>query len=174
MNTKHVPRRCASCKELFFPDARTRHRQTFCGKIECQETRMAENRRSWLAKPENAHYGRDNPKAKQKTKEWRKQHPGYWKRSKRTVSGTLPEQRMAGKYGGSGPNGGPLPEERWSDHPVIMGIIAEITGSTLPEQIAATYRDLVAKGREILRTQKAADVETLRPAPTAGQLRQRQ
>ena len=97
MNTKYVPRRCASCKQLFFPDARTRHRQTFCGKIECQETRMAENRRSWLAKPENAHYGRDNPKAKQKTREWRKKHPGYWKRSKRTVSGTLPEQRTAGK-----------------------------------------------------------------------------
>jgi hypothetical protein len=58
---------------------------------------MAENRRSWLAKPENAHYGRDNPKAKQKTREWRKKHPGYWKRSKRTVSGTLPEQRTAGK-----------------------------------------------------------------------------
>jgi hypothetical protein len=77
MNTKHVPRRCASCKQLFFPDARTRHRQTFCGKVECQETRMAENRRSWLEKPENAHYGRDNPKAKHKTREWRKKHPGY-------------------------------------------------------------------------------------------------
>ena len=81
---------------------------------------------------------------------------------------------MAGKRGGRGPNGGPLLEERCPDHSVIMGIVAEIAGSTLPEQIAATYRDLVAKGREILRTEKAADVETVRPAPAAGQRRQRQ
>jgi hypothetical protein len=65
---------------------------------------------------------------------------------------------MAGNPDGNGPRGAALPEERLPDDPVIILLIAEIAGSTLPEQIARVYRDVVAKGREILRTQKTAGV----------------
>jgi hypothetical protein len=128
---------------------------------------MAENRRAWLARPENACYCRDNPKAKERTKEWRKRHPGYWKKARRAMGGTLSEQRMAGNRDRNGRRGAALPEERLPDDPVIIGLIAEIAGSTLPEQIARVYRDVVAKGREIIRTQKTAGVVAVTPTRPA-------
>lgn len=99
MNQKHETRLCAGCKQLYSPDPRTRHRQTFCGKTECQEAPMEGNRKKWLARPENAHYWRDNPKSKKRVREWREDNPGYWKRSRRTSKGTLHEEIKAKKTG---------------------------------------------------------------------------
>jgi hypothetical protein len=70
--------------------------------------------------------------------------------------GTLSEQRMAGNPDGNAPVVGTLPEERLPDDPVIIGLIAEIAGSTLPEQIARVYHRVLAKGHGILRTQRAS------------------
>jgi len=168
MNPQREARRCKGCKQLFFPDPRTWQRQTFCGKAECQEARMRKNRREWLARPDNEHYWRDNQKSKDRVREWRKRNPGYWKRTRRTSEGTLQEEiepKKIGRKRGRGAFGRPpLPEERRRDDILIMGIIAEITGSTLPEDIARTYRRIVAKGREILCTQKAPGVDRPRAA----------
>lgn len=123
---------------------------------------MEKNRQEWLARPENAHYWRDNPKSKKRVREWRKKNPDYWKRAMRRSGSTLPEEMRAKTTGQNRASGAlderPLPEQRWREDPVIMGIIGVITGCTLPEQIAQAYRDVVAKGREILGTQKATRV----------------
>lgn len=163
MNPNRERRRCAGCMRLFFPDPRTKQRQKFCGKAECQEARMKKNRREWLARPGNEHYWRDNQKSKYRVREWRKRNPGYWKRTRRAAESTLQEEispkKMGRKRGKGSLERPPLREVSWRDDSVIVGIIAEITGSTLPEHIARTYRRIVAKGREILCNQKAPGVE---------------
>ncbi len=40
-------KRCKNCKELFEPDVRTKGKQKYCSKKECQNKRQRENEKDW-------------------------------------------------------------------------------------------------------------------------------
>ena len=146
MKPKHERRKCAGCKHSFLPDPRSQHPQEFCARAKCRAASKAESQRKWAAKPKNEGYWRgqhyvDNVRL------WRAKNPGYWKGPGRARKRTLQEHKLP-------------------DDPVIAGIIAVLAGSTLQEQIERTYRALVAQGREILRTEKAARGKAAAPART--------
>jgi len=62
-------KRCLSCRELFDPDSRTKGKQRYCSKAECQAMRQRQNENDWDQR---------NPDcvADQKRK-WQQKHPGY-------------------------------------------------------------------------------------------------
>ena len=40
-------RRCLNCNELFDPDPRTKGKQRYCSKAECQTVRQMKNEKDW-------------------------------------------------------------------------------------------------------------------------------
>jgi hypothetical protein len=72
-----------------------------------------------------------------RVKEWRKSHPGYWRKKKSACE----EPSEAADA---------LQEVLLMQPAVMVGLISMMTGSALQEDIAVTTRALLCKGRDIL------------------------
>jgi len=147
-------RKCRCCKEFFAPESRNAYHQFYCSKPECRSASKAESQRRWLAKPGNRDHFCGNAHVR-RVQEWRKAHPGYWK--KNSVPPKPPEPVAAqGVAPGrvlvtqAPQSSGTLQDVCLADHPVFIGLISMLTQSTLQEDIASTTRKLEAKGRDIL------------------------
>ena len=84
---------------------------------------------------------------------WQASHPGYWKRrrEKKTV---LPELCLAQAAESQIDRGkavrSVLPELLAAQPPVVIGLIAQMTGSVLAEDIAVMTGRLIARGRALM------------------------
>ena len=123
-------RKCRHCGQLYDPDARNRGHQRYCSQQPCRKASKAESQRRWLRKKDNRDYfgGDENTR---RVQQWRKAHPGYWKRDGGKQRSTLQDLCVA-------------------QVPLMVGLIAHLTNSTLQEQIATTTQALVVKGQDIL------------------------
>ncbi len=72
MSKQSRQKRCLCCNALFEPDPRTKGRQRYCSKPECQIIRQRENEEYWRKR---------NPdcveEQRRQTREWFKTHPEY-------------------------------------------------------------------------------------------------
>jgi hypothetical protein len=134
--------KCLCCKRVFTPDRRSRGRQKLCSKPECKKASKRESQRRWAAKRENRDYWR-GPEQVARVQAWRKEQPEYWRRAAKKIA---LQEKMPQI---------PLQDHMIPNDPLIIGLVSRLAGSTLQEKIAATYRDLVAKGCEILQKQTA-------------------
>jgi hypothetical protein len=162
-------RRCPHCKKLFCSDPRTRDRQRFCPTPACQKARKARSNERWRSKPENRDHWR-GPGEVQRVREWRKEHPGYWRRSTRRERGGTLQDKFGAQAGVAerlerAHERGPLQVERLPDDPLLVGIIATVAGSTLQADIAAACRRLIAVGCDILRRKTTAEAGSSAPKP---------
>ncbi|MBF0583618.1 MAG: hypothetical protein HQL80_05200 [Magnetococcales bacterium] len=163
---------CLHCQEEFRPDHRNIGRQKYCSKPECQKASKAVSQSRWLGKPENQDYFK-GPDHVQRVRQWREKHPGYWKRprvlqdtckskpvenaEKTGQSQASPLQEgaykskpveNAEKTGQS--QASPLQDVLTGQHPVLIGLISSLTGSTLQEDIVRTAMRFVQLGQDIL------------------------
>lgn len=154
MSSKSHRRKCRNCREFFEADYRNAHHQEYCSKEACRRASKAASQARWLRKPENRDYFR-SPENTARVQQWRKDHPGYWCK-----------ESLASNPGQSSVDQGVKPEQSscnappqsslalqdvcLSQHPVVIGLISMLTGSTLQEDIASTARKLQARGRDIL------------------------
>ena len=91
----------------------------------------------------------------QRVQEWRKAHPGYWRKKKSRSQGTQsadsegvnPEQ---GSCNALRSLPGTLQDLCLTEHPAFVGLSSMVTGCTLQEDIAATGRKLILRGSNIL------------------------
>lgn len=65
---------CQCCGELFSPDPRTKKRQRYCSKGECQTKRQRQNELNW--REENPDCLLDQ---REQSRQWHKDHPDYSK-----------------------------------------------------------------------------------------------
>ena len=145
-------RKCLHCGEMYVPDPRTRDRQRHCSAPECRRASKAWRQRRWLSKAENHNYFRGFHQV-ERTRAWRRAHPGYWKRGPKPtnalqddcLSQTLDTQRAT--YG-LGLNA--LQDDCLLQPAVVVGLIAQLTGSVLQDDIAITVRRMHAFGERIL------------------------
>ena len=146
-------RKCQHCSEFYLPDRRNLHHQRYCSKAACRKQSKSESRRRWLEKPENQNYFSGSQNS-QRVKEWRKSHPGYWRKKK-----SASEEPLQDLYTSPGAQNEGVTKTEASDalqevllmQPAVMvGLISMMTGSALQEDIAVTTRALLRKGREIL------------------------
>jgi hypothetical protein len=144
--------RCACCEQLFFPDPRSRHRQKFCPEPACRKASKAASQRRWRSKPENQDYWRGAEQV-ERVQLWRKANPH---RRKRVLQEDCPRDAVV-KIVKSDTEAAPLQDDCLPSNPLLVGLIAALAGSALQEDIAAACRQLIAKGREILRRQSRAD-----------------
>jgi hypothetical protein len=146
-------RKCKNCKLFFPPDSRNAWHHKYCSKPECRKASKAASQQRWLNKEENRDHFR-GPENTQRVQEWRKAHPGYWR--PKTPKEQEPLQDLLFEETEKNPSVRiPLPEEPLQDflksqHNVLIGLIAHLTGSSLQDDIALTTRQLQQLGTDIL------------------------
>src|SRR5271166_2513017 len=154
MSSKHIRRKCRGCKSFFTPDIHNPGRQYFCLAADCRRASKAESQRRWLRKPANRNHFRDAENV-ERVRQWRKAHPGYWKRAKpaskrgqaadfqRLNPGTISCNATGRDLLG-------LQDFALTEHPAFVGLISMVTGSTLQDHIAEIGRHLLLQGKNIL------------------------
>jgi hypothetical protein len=146
-------RKCLCCKEFYRPDRRNLRHQRYCCKPSCRKESKAQSQRRWQQRPENQNYFR-GPENSRRVKEWRKRHPGYWRKSATLVQVPLQEvcqeQVAVNKGVKLEKTSDGLQEVLLMQPAVVVGLISVLTGNSLQEDIAATARVLIRKGQDIL------------------------
>jgi hypothetical protein len=154
MSVKPRRRKCLGCKQVFTADYRNGHHQRYCAKPLCRQAGKRASQRRWRRKPENRTYD-CGPHRVRQVREWRQQHPAYWKPKCQPIldsqpteaKSVNPEQRSRNV---PPPVLLPLRDVCLEQNPAFVGLIAMVTGSTLREDIAATTRKLLLQGQNIL------------------------
>lgn len=160
-------RKCHGCCDLFLPDPRNRDRQAFCGKPGCVKLSAKRSRVKWTTKNPDHFKGRENVI---RVQQWREGNPGYWRRKKGSLSpGTLQEDCIPEAVG----NARDVSElkcfalqENWFSQPLLLvGLVANLTGNALQEDIVASVISLQKRGREILGIPPGIITETRTQVP---------
>ncbi len=144
-------KKCRNCKRLFIPDHRNRKRQKYCDREPCKKASKAVSQKKWLSKPENKDYFR-SPDNVERVQVWRQNNPGYWKRTKRSIAlqDSLTTQGVENKEDNVQIDVQPLQEPLTAQSPVIIGLISNLIGSALQDDIANTLLRMQQSGQEIL------------------------
>ena len=151
--TQHRQRKCRHCAELFRPDPRNRHHQRYCGKPACRKASKAASQRRWLAKAQNRDdYG--GAANVERVRAWRAAHPGYWRRPGAQSTAALQEDSLAQPLE-THEKSPTLAEIALQDllrfQPfVLIGLIANLTGTALQEDIAFTAQRFQQLGQDIV------------------------
>ena len=142
--------KCLSCGDIFPVDVRNRGRQKYCPKRACRAAGKAARQRRWLGKSENQDYF-SGPVHVERVRVWRAAHPGYWRTHRRGRGDALQDALVSQV---------PEPTEDLSSRalqdalrlqgPVLIGLIAHLSDSALQDDIAATTRQLLQLGQDIL------------------------
>jgi len=145
--------KCRHCGELFQPDRRNLRHQKYCSQPKCRQASKAASQRRWLGKPANRDYFRGSINV-QRVRTWRAAHPGYWRRCGAKPRSTLQEDsplEVIETQKDSASLVSAALQEVFSAQPlVLLGLIANLTGSALQEDIAHTSRRLLRLGQDIL------------------------
>ena len=144
--------KCKHCREFFHPDPRSAGRQKFCSKPGCKKKSKADSQRRWLAKAENRDYFK-GPDHVARVQQWRKRNPGYWRKA-RAAKNAL-QDSLTGKSKPNQQVAGHSPIDALQDvlkaqHAVFVGLIAQLTGSALQDDIAKAARRLRQLGDDVL------------------------
>ncbi|HDH98881.1 MAG TPA: hypothetical protein ENF70_07105 [Deltaproteobacteria bacterium] len=149
-------RKCKHCGKLFLPDHRNATRQRYCTKPECRKASKASSQKRWLQKPENRDYFR-GPDNVERVQLWRKGHPGYWRRKQENTSTALqdPLNQQLPENNGNRDDfvSHGLQDSLILQPTVFIGLIAQLTGYALQEDIAMAARHLQQLGNDILNPQ---------------------
>lgn len=145
--------KCRNCEQLFVPDHRNRDRQRYCRKSECRKASKAASQNKWLQKPENRDHFKGFTNV-QRVQEWRKQNPGYWKRTrsdkKSALQETLSPQHIETNKENDQFAGVALQDLLSAQPAVIIGLISNFIGSALQDDIAKTLLRMQQSGQDIL------------------------
>ena len=157
-------RKCCICRELFHPDPRNYRHQRACSKASCQKARKGESQRRWLAKPKNRHYFRGAENVS-RVQQWRQKHPDYWKGKTPAKSSDALQDLSAAQLPDNQPDppGLVLPalQDLSATQPaLIVGLISQLIGSTLQDDIAQSSRGFILKGCNILGIQPSHEDST--------------
>ena len=146
-------RKCRHCQTFFAPDPRSAKRQRYCSKPACRQASKTASQRRWHHQPHNRDYFR-GPTHVERVRQWRKAHPGYWRRQGARAPNALQDDLMPQETQKQPLDEGLTPralqDSFFMQPTMFVGLIAHLTGLTLQDDIATTARRLQQLGRDIL------------------------
>ena len=146
-------RKCKHCGRLFFPDPRNATRQRYCSDPRCRKASKASSQKRWLEKPDSQDYFR-GPHNVARVQLWRKANPGYWRRKPQDTSYALQDplnQQVAENKHDSGDfRFSALQDSLIFQPAVFVGLISQLTGYALQDDIAMAARRMQQLGNDIL------------------------
>ena len=135
------------------PDARHFRDQQYCTKPACRHASKLASHRLWLMSEKGTEH-RDPQENKRRVREWRAVHPGYARLTGGRVRGALQEtmasQPVEGKQVVTSLVFDALQDAYLMQPALVVGLIANLTGSALQDTIAETSRRFVLLGQDIL------------------------
>jgi hypothetical protein len=157
---------CRNCKRIFHPDHRNVSRQRFCSKPECRHASKVDSQQRWRQQPDNLDYFKGSVHV-ERVQQWRREHPGYWRRQAPEVltdpdalqetcmpqemeTQALSEGVEQPEAGVENPEPDALQDSFFLQPAVLVGLIAQLSGLALQEDIAFMARRLQQLGRDIL------------------------
>ena len=152
--------KCLFCGKLFRADPRNAHHQKYCSEASCRQASKVVSRRAWLAKAQNQDYFRGAENVA-RVRLWRADHPGYWRRPggqrapKAVALQDLCLVQTVETKQQSPPLAGPASKHALQDllafqPAVLIGFIAQFTGTTLQDDLVRSTRHLIELGQDIL------------------------
>ena len=164
-------KKCCNCKRLFLPDPRNAKRQKYCSRSACRKVSKASSQKRWLQKPENRDYFR-GPHNVQRVQQWRLAHPGYWRRKPKTNANALQDpliqQRIENNNNSAGLASDALQDSLIWQPAVLIGLIAQLTGSVLQDDIAMAARRMQQLGIDILNPHQKGERYGTKTSPLSG------
>jgi hypothetical protein len=149
--TRTRRRKCCCCGQLYDPDSRNRYHQRYCGQPACRQASKATSQRRWRASEKGRGYFR-GPANRLRVRAWRQAHPGYWRR-RHQKSGALQDhclpQVLVPAEDKCTLDARALQDLIHTQGLALTGLVAQLTGSALQENIASTTHRLIRLGREI-------------------------
>ena len=146
-------RKCKHCQTFFAPDPRSAKRQRHCSKPECRQASKAASQHRWLQKPGNRDYFTGSTHV-ERVRQWRRAHPGYGRRqgsrAPDALQDALAPQETQKQQLDDGLTPHALQDAFFMQPAVLVGLIAQLTGLSLQDDIAMTARRLQQLGRDIL------------------------
>lgn len=169
--SKRPKKICCNCEELFQPEARSWKRQSYCQKTDCRKASKRQSQRKWQSKEENRNYFR-GPENVERVKHWRASHPGYWKKTKRSTLQdisipVLPIQAPEKPSETAEFHEGTLQDISIAQPLVLIGLISQMIGSTLQDDIASTWRNLIRRAQDLM--SGGSNEQTQSPPPRQSQ-----
>jgi hypothetical protein len=150
--TQIKKRKCKNCHAFFPSDPRNASRQKYCRKEQCRKESKRASQRKWLEKPENQDYF-CSPENTKRVQEWREAHPRYWRRKRSQPKTALQDPLNAQPADITDDNtdsvNNALQDFLIVQPFVLLGLIANITGNALQENIDTTLQHLQELGRDI-------------------------
>lgn len=154
MSRPKTRRKCRCCKIFFRPDHRNASHQQYCPAPACRQASKLASQRRWRRTASGRDYFRGEQEVR-RVQEWRRQNPGYWKKQKSRSEQAQatdpqpanPEQRSRNVPGSDLRT---LQDFCLIQDPAFVELISMVTGSTLQDDIAATTRNLLLRGQNIL------------------------
>lgn len=143
--------RCKNCQEYFDPDYRNKERQQYCSNPECRKVSKADSQRRWLEKPENQNYFKGSANVK-RVQQWRDEHPGY-ARNKTPAKKPLQDacnNNFDIKQDITEMGNTALQDVCQSQVAVLIGVISQLTGQVLQDDIATFAQRMQQLGQDIL------------------------
>jgi hypothetical protein len=152
---KFLQKVCPCCQEHFSPNPRNVNRQIFCGKPKCRKASKKASQKQWLDKNTGYFSGFANI---ERVRQWRLAHPGYSRR--KGTGGALQDivTNIPVTEREVTPNTPPLKQPLLPalqdfdilQIPVLVGLIAHLTGSTLQDEIDISARRLQQLGLDVI------------------------
>ena len=153
MVEKIKKKKCKHCKEFFPLYPRNTTRQLYCSRPQCRKASKAASQKRWLDKPENRDYFR-GPDNVARVQSWRKAHPGYWRRKKNQSTDALQDPLNPQVAVNTTDTADFVPlalQDSWILQPaVLIGLIAQLTGYALQDDIALAALRMQQSGSDIL------------------------
>jgi hypothetical protein len=145
-------RKCHHCKQFFVADARQRGRQRYCAAPQCRRASRAASQERWLGRPENRDYF-SGPENVARVQAWRAENPGYGRRAgkRRPALQEMMNAQVAPAQGPTDQDEAVALQETWrAQPPLLVGLIAHLTGTALQEDMAPVMRRLITRGQALL------------------------
>ena len=153
MRRPRTIRKCKHCQTFFTLDPRCARRQRYCSNPACRQASKAASQRRWLQKPGNRDYF-TGPTHVERVRQWRRAHPGSWRRrgarTPKALQEDLTPQETQTQSLDEGLTSHALQDVFFLQPAVVVGLIAQLTGYSLQDDIAMTARRLQQLGRDIL------------------------
>ena len=146
-------RKCLHCKLLFAPHPRSAGRQRYCSEPACRKASKTASQRRWRHQPANREYFQ-GPDHVQRVQRWRQAHPGYWRRKTsqppEALQDSLIPQPIADQSLEHDLKRDALQDSFFMQPAVFVGLIAQLTGLALQDDIALAARRWQQLGNDIL------------------------
>ena len=135
-------RTCHHCKQLYKPNPRSRWHQRYCSQPACRQASKAASQACWRASPEGRDYFHGTAN-QLRVQAWRKAHPGYSRsraQKRRALQDHCAPQVLVQRDDKPTLTPRALQDLLVTQGLAFTGLVAQITGSPLQEDVASVIR----------------------------------